>query len=667
MASGIPVMVRDKELTRQISNAVTETGGMLSRELKLRLMDHWKVHRFVSLRPEDPTEYVMYQDLGGETPRYRIGVFLGAEADSLRVHPVSQTPLSLPRQRIGLGSAGVGTSDEFEGSPVVNFLDYAVLRIAQEVSSRDDRPNLVNIMLHAEVDALAEDLKLNRQINRMALRQLENLAENACGLDHDGAEHLKSKICRAIASLIPDTNQGPDLSSVLLERAEAVRVLRTMTNDLEDLLYEKFVQVGLPVLERENLEPVLTERMLAEDYFDQFALASDDPGRVAEYGKLYCGTHVVMVEVKQAQDGPYLLSIRLVDVNTSEVLWAGTGGAGGKEFLSPSAAYCMMDAGQVKVVQFGQGSARVDQPQKLRLASLDLNKPQNEARVGYIREQGSQVFYRDLFSYDWIPVERSQIKSITDIGSAQALTPESSLRFLTYQVARHVMPHAGQIVQTEVGPEGTAWLDLSAANGVKVGQRFALLRRDSEGVNRILPLQLVARQVDQQRTEVAVDAGLRSVWPDGGSPQLGDLVVPLGETQPLVAIGDIKYSPDFLDVRITQAIRGLTPANRDKLQVATINAEKSAAHRLRAALTSLDVPCLDQTLQQKLGKSISAQQVMQATGATRAIYGTIVPDSSSPSNPRFSIRLKVVASDGTSEVALPEVTVFANQLESWHP
>ncbi|MBI1349262.1 hypothetical protein GC163_23580 [bacterium] len=500
-----------RELARQISTRVQEYDEIPS-EFATRIQkDVWKAHRFVPLDPdvENPS-FVVYRDV--QQNKQRVGFLVGnAGPDQFVIRSVSTTNRDVPRGVVQTGSVRAERGKDIVGflEEGDSFLDYCILNVGQKVGTPEDIPNFVCVAVHValEVPELDEDARRN------AVHDVGLIASEA-GLSSFGA---------AFGLQMVNLN-GRTNSDVLTKAQRAA----------EDKLYQKLIELGIPVVEREHLNTVEQERKSLRRRSSR------------DFGNQLDATHVLVADIDESVFGRVTLSMRLVDVSTGQAIWAGSG----EDTLPREEDWggIMLHGGRpviadASTLENGIKSQLIESP-RLLMVGKDDTSTQIPDKVLVVQEAGlagvTNALYRPLFGRNSQPVSFDQ--PLTPVNTIDVVPRDQQYRYLMWQLGQKMLTPAGRITELKpIGDHQQATVTLGKQHGVRQGDLLRVLRSNESSTGpaeRLIPCGIRATVVYDNHCEAMVTpSGLGSYWDDATyAPQVSDVVVSRFDRRRKVAV-----------------------------------------------------------------------------------------------------------------------------------
>ncbi|MCA9125190.1 MAG: hypothetical protein H6822_18460 [Planctomycetaceae bacterium] len=282
----------------KIAMALSEEVGqqIVPEQLAYELRKFWKPHNFVRPGPGEDATFVTFKDL--ETDRQRVGFLLNVSEREVTFQPVAASIETVQRSRIESGTALKGNADRILADPGADFLDVCILRLAQHLSFDEAAPGWLTLAVDINVDDLEEEIARSRV---------------------GGVSDTKVFDSNSLAGLAPYIGDT---------RTEPGRILRRYATYLQDEVGSRLSRLGIPVVEREELNQIIAERDLADT-------RSFEP---RDYAGLVSASHVVMIDVDRPRNGgDFRLSVRLVTADTGNKIFEDNGDIGRKRASIPGA------------------------------------------------------------------------------------------------------------------------------------------------------------------------------------------------------------------------------------------------------------------------------------------------------------------------------------------
>jgi hypothetical protein len=204
-----------------------------------------------------------------------------------------------------------------------DFLAYCLLNVIQRLNSQHHGPDYVALAVHVDakrlseqVDALASDEKeaLERVNEAMKLGAATRSSYEGRGLLGVivTAGFIGADMAREQAFVGRFLQKFDSISDLKAKKEQLLVALREQASSLEDTVYRDLTQRGVTVLERRTIEKILEENQLS---------LSDD-FKPTHTGDLLTATHLLVLELGQAQDGGnYHITATLADCRTGNTVW----------------------------------------------------------------------------------------------------------------------------------------------------------------------------------------------------------------------------------------------------------------------------------------------------------------------------------------------------------
>ena len=613
--AGIPRIDRDRALSREVFSGVAE-GEVLDETLAARVRQFWQAYDFVKrVAPTGPLSFVHFRELA--SGEFRFGVFTGFDGNRVGYQPVGRETLYVERDFVDRESAVIvrGTSEVSELT-APDFLDFCVLSVASRLSERvknrkpekpggadvDEprRPNLsqyIRVAIHVDVDAFRDDLAIYRRATSKS----------------SGTGRKKQKQTTNIRISI---NRVRNFAAVLTQisrwsKADAERFLLNATKDpelrraasfIEDEIYTRFVKLGVPILEREEIEAVVRERSL-------FRSAAE----VRRQAGLVNATHLVLVELKPSQTGnaAYHLSVRLVDVNNGAIEWAGQGERFAKRSTYGQSFYFQQGRLAVVTLPTGLLAAKGGLPGK-------RGRPVKSARatsdvLAHISpsDKATEWMVRPLQRASARRLSKAAVHRVQYVESGLDVPRHLSLNYALDALLRSVLPPAGKVISVD---NNKVMLEIGQRDRVRRGDQIYLIREagpagdGAEGAIRShLSTRLSVVEVSGEKCQAVMGKTGFEEWWMTARAQPGDIGIVKRKSSLVVGVTRAKIVDP--DVKVLTALNFRNRVVRQRL----IGETNGAAERLQAFLES----------------EFLAQQVEIATAEDPAAGGD---DPKTPSN-----------------------------------
>ncbi|MDA1052375.1 MAG: cell division protein ZapB [Planctomycetota bacterium] len=328
----------------------------VSKDAEVNLRKLWHEHKPVAPAPGEDATFVMFKDL--VTGQDRLGFLLDTSEDSFTFQPVRRSIEKVSRDQIESGTARRGTADRILAEPEADYLDVAILRLAQELASDEGVPGLLSVAVKVQTDALAEEVRFSKEPGLRLTRMFDD--RTLSGLD----PHLA------------------DASS------EPARILRRFAEYLHDEIGSRLSRLNIPVVEREELGSLIAERDLADT-------RSFEP---RDYAGLVSASHVVIADVdKPRNGGDFRVSIRLVEADTGHKIFEDNGDVGRKPLVIPERY--LLSSGRLALLR----NVKNRFVARDQMASLELPADLNTTPAGRIvllePNSGDRQAYQELFGH----------------------------------------------------------------------------------------------------------------------------------------------------------------------------------------------------------------------------------------------------------------------------
>ncbi|QDU82588.1 hypothetical protein Pla110_43480 [Polystyrenella longa] len=577
--SDIPRIGIDKKLTQRILQE-TEEGEPLSDILQSEAGKYWKKYKIVPFDRVgvDSVKFVAFDDLSQK--KRRVGFFQGIEGNELKFFGIgNKSVISIPRDQIRIGSLTIGRKNDI--IPKLNtsdFLEYAALSIAQAIELPKEE-SYVNLAIHVQVDDYARD----------------------SGKPEMPDPHFKTPWIDTLAKYGKWSYEYNEWKKKppTLERAKAY---------LEDELYAVLNGLNLSVLEREykmSLFHELNELLkLGLSIIDPDVLHMDSVENAIPLSSLFNATHVVIAELKPARDGgEYHLSIRLVEVGTRQVLWAGqsdrvrdSGMLTRQYYLSSGQTALLTPVNDEKVQKsfVGVEKRRIIDPGQ----GFEESNYQKSGYIVYLESalKDDTVIYRTLFekTLHHVSADNVSIKLIDDFNE---VPPNQFNRYLLSRIVSGFMPSAGRITKID---NDEVTFSLGKGKRIRPGDRMYVLRPVGNNTSigdpeveksqeEMLSRELIVTEVyDNHCTAVASDTGAEDWWPENSFLDIDDIVIHSTNKRHVGGLISLIWEPPPPGSPNHKRLRNRNKAMRSYLE--TMDAIKTLDRILYEGLIKLNVP-----------------------------------------------------------------------------
>ena len=231
--------------------------------------------------------------------------------------------------------------------------------------------------------------------------------------------------------------------------------------------------------------------------------------------------------------------MRLLDVNTGNVLWADEG----DRIHRPAAAVnnFFLDAGRVVQVKLADAALPnffpVEDPPIIPVGP-SLQKGIAIPHLICVEDStdDQMVLCRTLFTKETRSFPKIAFREMKPVDGVKDVPREHLLRYVAWRIARNTLPLAGRA--TSVAND-RATISLGKASGIKPGDKLRVLRvvsansssdksqdQSIAGSETLLPTDLsVAEVYDKYSTAVVGSSGLEEWWPESTSLNSRDLVI----------------------------------------------------------------------------------------------------------------------------------------------
>lgn len=613
---GIPRVMGNSKLARLVVEKA-KLGNIADANLAARLAQYWRAHKFVEPPRGTDAPFVLFKDL--LTNRHRVGFLLETTEDSLTLRSVARSAETIPRTRIESGSPRKGTAARIGVEPEADFLDLAILRLAQQLESEEGVPGLLALAIKVQTDDLAEALALSGM------------------LDTTWNDRFFDFLARSrLEPYRPDA------------RKEPTRVLRRFAEYLHDEIGARLNRLNIPVLEREELQAIADERALADG-------KSFEPRK---YAGLVSASHLLIADVDKPSDGgAFRVSIRLVVADSGMKEFEDQGDVGRVPAKLPER--CLLGSGRLALLAGTGGSSRAPAG---AMDPLNFAGPQHSpspARVVVLEFAGGvQDRYRELFGHrlQTLAPEFGRATRLS-IGSFQGVPRNQQLRLVTWHLARAILPASGRINSLE---GERVVFSIGSEQGVHKGDRFVVVRSHEAATEHddellqpsaVLP-QLVRADVIAADHSVGylISSGVDQLWPDSGV-RAGDLVLREGAVTPAAYLGKFALDPSLMPKQAAIDERMATPSQLTRLQGTAVHLSERLQDALQRALQRVGVHC-----------------VTEPEAATHVVEGEVAPVTGWSNNERFLVQLHVRdrQSRRVTGAVLP-ITLTIDEVDAWRP
>jgi hypothetical protein len=612
----IPRIARDPHLARVVFDSVS-VNRLAPPEVAQQITQYWRRHRFAPVGPNQACQFVTFRDLA--TNRQRLGFYVTHTSQHLEFQSFGRTVEKIPRSRITVASARRGAADRIAAVvSELDFLDYCLFCVAHKLGSRDNREGYLNVAIRTDAD--------------LPERYIREWAVHLNYLAYGGRRMVSDAIGNVFVHHL---------------------WLKNFLTALEDQVHAKFAQLGVPVVEREELPKLLEEQALAQSpQFD-----------TRQYGRLGLATHVLMVEVGPGgEPGQYRISVRLDDADTGEVLWSGTrDSAATQDGPTEELADFWLDSGRLAALsgKRANGSRGLG----LRTLPIDETKPL-ESRLVVVEEQTRDHWkLRDLFDKRLITLPISIVGAATTkpVLGPSDVPSDQILRYLVWRLVRGSQPLGGRI--TRVSPTEVD-VAFNRTDAIQVGAKLRVVRLApsesqviigaAEGAIE-LPFEMTVTDIRDQGFVASIhDLGVEVLWSDTVKIRVADLVSVPRMRKGRIAIRPPEPVPPPANVRNKMSAYIKTEAQGKHLRELTADSANQLRQKLYNALSKLGVRAA----------VVTSNQEIKSSQATHVIRSTIYPKSRTDRH----IVLVVYSAENLNQVLDSlEFDVTAEQLESWVP
>ncbi|MDZ4687793.1 MAG: hypothetical protein SH850_22200, partial [Planctomycetaceae bacterium] len=414
--------------------------------------------------------------------------------------------------------------------------------------------------------------------------------------------------------------------------------LRKLSRQAEDKLYARLVDMGLPVVEREQLDEVEVERQLRTG------------GSERDLADRLDATHILVAEIDEPEGpGRFRLSMRLIDVRTGQVLWA----ANGDETAPKTDGYnkFILNSGRiarVKVPKEAQDAKAklVENPPLVSIGMAAASAKTPDDLLVIVEDDvasSSGTMYRPLFGnepfYATAPLDVTPIDTI-DAVQRDVKIRDQLMRYVSWKLALECLTPAGRILKVE--SDGQSVLaSLGGAHGVKRGDTLRVMQRTeapagaSGGGEVLLPVSLKVAEVYENHCRAIVGrSGLGEAWNDDEyRPGSGDLVVSrFDEPRPIAVFPAVIAKPQTPKAD-RESKWNESPGLRGKSVSAMVSLRDNMNGQLQDSLSKLGVSVFGEKPVYHVDKSTKIPEFDEAAtcgtaydkGARLAIGGIITP------------------------------------------
>lgn len=530
--SNIPRIATDR--ARTIAQRVYDTveiGQSIPTDVQSQLeTDVWTAWQYLDVGPRDPLNFVVFRTANWNTQQ--VGVVRTVSDAAVTIRQPRSRDTSIQQADVQIGSLWADTGRDIVPALEVgdSFLDYCLLNVAQKLSLEDDQRGFRRVAVHTNIDRLVKDFE---EGTRTRLYEI-----------HYG---------RGNGDFQPNSRERSLPPSQLL---------RQYARAIEDEVYERLVDMEIPVVEREYAEQVRLEQ--------SYETVPD----IRDLARLADATHLVIAELDDALSGSsYRLSVRLVDLATGTDRWAGS---------DDEAVPVVMDANPFSL-QTGQPAfislkpppegeepttpIRIDgfeSPLSVPLVGGSTSSADAKPLVLIEGREQGQVIYRPFFSRQTrsIPEELISLEEL-DNPNKDLKNNAQLIRYVVWRLSRKALTPAGRIIHLQGSQSAT--VSLGRQDGVKPGDVLRVLRQfsipDSPGEAAglsprevLLPARLTVSEVleDTSRVRIAENE-FQSTWTQAEyEPQIGDVVVSRVEPRRQIGVYPTGWRPPSSNVLISQ-------------------------------------------------------------------------------------------------------------------
>jgi hypothetical protein len=363
------------------------------------------------------------------------------------------------------------------------------------------------------------------------------------------------------------------------------------------------------------------------------------------YERLFCASHMLVPQVRWAQRGGlYELDMRLIEVDTGQVLWSGQGDrfAEGQKQAPEQVGrpLALPSGGKLVAINFHPraSSGKSSHPPQhahtplhnslFGSSTMDSNQVQG-APACLVRllptTATGMLDVRDLFGWRRCTLPASAVKESKPVASLAEVPANEELRYLVWRIAQAVLPPAGDILSMD---GATIKISLGRSDGIKPTDRLLIVRRGIDGGSEeILSCEPSVSQVDDEQSAAVVDTENAAVL------QPGDMVIVKRPLRPKIAV-----FPAQVTVQEAKLVRELSILNRKqrgRLEQSVTQHGANIAGQLRAGLERLAILMIEgETLSRLASGRVRSRtpfdedakrRMARESGASHAVFLTIGP------------------------------------------
>ncbi|MFG0332221.1 MAG: hypothetical protein ACF8TS_02570, partial [Maioricimonas sp. JB049] len=510
-----------RELARQIYDTV-ELNEPIPTSMSSQIDESiWRSWQFVGIEPDVPVDFAVFHS--SRWNNQQVGVLREVRDDALVIRRLAKDDESIRRSDIQLGSLWVAKGREVASAIEVgdSFLDYALLNVAQKLSFREGERGFVRVAIHANIDRLVKDFEsgTNTELFRIHYgNEFRHFAPRpGRGLDGGGTGFPRD---------------------VVENQVRPTQMLRGIARALEDDIYSKLVEVGIPVVEREYGEQLKLEQ--------SYKHVSD----IREFAKLADATHMLICELDDSlAGGRYRLTVRLTDLSNGVALWSGSDDQtipvirdANPFVLQTGHPVLMKPVPPEKEEDIELDFLPFESPMRAPFVGASENRLPREPLVLLEARLPDALVYRPRFSRQTYTVPGTAFEPDIVAGTSAKQLNESAirgqlLRYIIWRVARRALTPAGRVVQV-TGDGRSADINLGRRFGIRNGNTLRVLREthsSSGGESSVqlgpremlLPARLTVSNVleDSSRVNISHNEFDGGWGLDEYRPQVGDVVV----------------------------------------------------------------------------------------------------------------------------------------------
>ena len=669
----IPRIGDDAALTREVFQRVAP-GQMIPKELEATIRkEYWKPQRFGPYPPATKTselELVVFRDL--EKYDLRMGyhrpkgfsppansaetaalMLQPSDREGLNFFPLGPAPERVPWSRVQPGSARRGpVEDMLRTLSDVDFLEYCILRIAQQLGSVEKDGKLQpkprpSVLVHVDIDIPNdhEDFykSLDVQLQQQGKQPEYIEAQGLLGI-------LAFFVDLGVRTSVPARRKA--LHEEMLQ-TDPHRRAKHLSRYVEDEIMARMSRCGIsPISDK-----------------DRNLIASSGLKGALRGATDHDATHLLLVTVKNARTtGDYHLAMRLYREDGKEV-WTDEGdrvldtaGVGSQYHVAsgrPALVY-------LKEKAFGNFVGQESPPVMPGIKNRAVNE--RFSHLVYLESpvDSPVIQYRTLFQKDVFKTPRDQFESLRLIETAGDVPQEHILRYVACRIAESTLPPAGRVLQAN---GQAAVVTLGQKHGLKAGDRLRVVRvrpaptslTEPGAVSGryyglfaqgdyFLPTQLTVTEAAERQATVTVSpTGLEHEYAENVALRENDLVLAKASGTRIVAIeAPILVQP--IPLVITRLGLNTKPLVRQKFEMNAKQTGTQVTELLQSALKNLGVPVVVAQAQDGRRKGSNGSRE-----ATHRVYGSITlspkinVEARSSAQPVYRMELKV-SPIGSNEV-----------------